>query len=132
MWAIVRYGILRTLIVLAALAQVFIAGFVSAAAPADLARIICMPSGAPPSPADAALADLLRELNLNGGGDQGEVSVNCSLCVLAHVVPPCAPIVLQTPALLPATDDLVPTHIAVVKRAKRGPPVGGRAPPFSQ
>ena len=126
------YRLLKALAVLAALAQIVVGGFIAAAAPADLARIICLPSGgvSPPA-ADGALSDLLDALGLEDENAPGEMGAGCSLCVLAHAAPLTAPAALNAPMLIAIAADLSPAHEAAAKQIRRGPPIGGRAPPFS-
>ena len=124
------YRLIKALAVLAALAQVITAGFISAAAPADLARLICLPSGHASTATDAALSDLLTALDLDGDAAPDGMGAGCSLCVLAHGAPPAQPDALQEPALFATPADLSLAHEATVKQAKRGLPIGGRAPPF--
>lgn len=124
------YRLTKAVAVLAALAQVLTAGFISAAAPADLARLICLPSGQASPATDAALSDLLKALDLDGDAAPEEMGAGCSLCVLAHDASPAQPGVFQGPALFATPADLSPAHEATVKQAGRGPPIGGRAPPF--
>lgn len=121
---------MKAFAVLAALAQVLTTGFLSAAAPADIARLICLPSGYAAPSTDAALSDLLKALDLGGDVAPGEMGAGCSLCVLAHGAPPAQPGAVQQPALFASPADLFPAHEATVKQARRGPPIGGRAPPF--
>ena len=126
-----KYRILKAFAVLAALAQIAVGGFAAAAAPADLARIICLPSGGVSPAAEGALADLFEALDLDGGNAPDGMGAGCSLCVLAHAAPPSPPVALKGRALSAVAADLSPAHEAAVKQMRRGPPTGVRAPPFS-
>ena len=127
-----EYRILRAFAVLAALAQIAVGGFAAAASPADLARVICLPSGNVSSAAaDNALSDLIDALNLEGENAPDAMGGGCALCVLAHAAPPAAPTVPNGSTFPDIAVDLTPAHEAAVKQTRRGPPIGGRAPPFS-
>lgn len=128
----VEYRILRAFAVLAALAQFAVGGFAAAASPADLARIICLPSGSVSSAAaDNALSDLIDALNLEGENAPDAMGGGCALCVLAHAAPPAAPAASNGTGLPVIAADPPPANEAAVKQTQRGPPIGGRAPPFS-
>ena len=118
---------LKTAAMLAALAQVAIA---AASAGGDPARLICAPSGSLSSPqAQAALSEFLH-LYGEEAPEDGVLGEHCPICAQAHASPSPTPPTVTAPVFAAADARWPSASAAAPTPPKRGPPLGGRAPPL--